>query len=413
MAELTIEGATTAPTLATEGRGQPPPAAGQPRPARPQPDFDPAAPQAFQFTGTGSEYFRIWVVNLLLTILTAGIYSAWAKVRRLQYLYRNTRVNGTVFDYHGNPIAILKGRIVALVLVAAYHISFDISPVVAIAVGVVLCAVMPWLLARAFRFKMANSSYGGVHFHFRGTGGEAYRKLVIFPVMLGAIGLFAWSVATSFSRNPGIGFIVLVALVPMLALAATVPLAHYFLKRYQHEHADFGTTAFYFHGNASGFFKTYAKAVGFLFLGSIPAGIFAFLTARVYALLADTLFGWLFTLLYGVLSAYAFYLFVRAYLESRIQNMVWNHTEIGQHRFESKAGARKLLWIHATNLLLITFTLGLYKPFATIRLVRYRVESLSLVPGGPLEDFMADRMDDRVGAAGQEAGDLFDIDIAL
>src|SRR5437016_993839 len=44
-----------------------------------------SGPQRFVFTGTGSEYFRIWVVNLLLTILTFGVFSAWAKVRRLQY----------------------------------------------------------------------------------------------------------------------------------------------------------------------------------------------------------------------------------------------------------------------------------------------------------------------------------------
>jgi uncharacterized membrane protein YjgN (DUF898 family) len=40
----------------------------------------------FEFRGTGGEYFRIWIVNLLLTILTLGIYSAWAKVRQLRYL---------------------------------------------------------------------------------------------------------------------------------------------------------------------------------------------------------------------------------------------------------------------------------------------------------------------------------------
>ena len=32
----------------------------------------------FRFTGKTGEYFRIWIVNLALTILTLGIYSAWA-----------------------------------------------------------------------------------------------------------------------------------------------------------------------------------------------------------------------------------------------------------------------------------------------------------------------------------------------
>lgn len=35
----------------------------------------------FEFRGRGGEYFRIWIVNLALSLLTLGIYSAWAKVR--------------------------------------------------------------------------------------------------------------------------------------------------------------------------------------------------------------------------------------------------------------------------------------------------------------------------------------------
>lgn len=45
----------------------------------------------FRFTGNGREYFRIWIVNTLLTILTLGIYSAWAKVRKKRYIYGNGR----------------------------------------------------------------------------------------------------------------------------------------------------------------------------------------------------------------------------------------------------------------------------------------------------------------------------------
>ena len=43
-----------------------------------------AIEQRLRFTGSGGEYFRIWAVNRTLTVLTLGLYSAWAKVRRLQ-----------------------------------------------------------------------------------------------------------------------------------------------------------------------------------------------------------------------------------------------------------------------------------------------------------------------------------------
>jgi uncharacterized membrane protein YjgN (DUF898 family) len=375
-----------------------------------------AGPRHFEFTGTGTEYFRIWVVNLLLTIATFGVYSAWAKVRRLQYFHRNTRVGGAVFDYHGNPKAILKGRILALALLVAYKISYDVSRAAAIGIALLLIGILPWLLARAFRFRMANSSYCGVRFRFHGTAAQAYRMLILFPVVLAVAAVCAWLLLTSFApfaHNVGRLTVLLIMLLLFLAIGGTVPLAHFFLKRYQHGHAGFGRTPFSFHAPAGRFFGIYGKAAALFILGSIPAGIFGLVTAKAYALLLSTMFGWLFALLYGLVSAYAFYLFVRPYLESRIQNLVWNHTALGAHRFESMVSARRLLWLHASNLMLITLSFGFYKPFATIRLVKYRVEAMALIAADGLDGFTADHVIDLTGALGQETGDLFDIDIAL
>jgi uncharacterized membrane protein YjgN (DUF898 family) len=371
------------------------------------------APLRFEFTGTGQEYFRIWVVNLLLTILTVGVYSAWAKVRRLQYFYRNTRFDGAVFDYHGNPKAILKGRILALVLVVAYKIAFEVSGVATVIVALVLAAIMPWLLARSFRFKLANTSYRGVHFRFNGTVAEAYRTLILFPVVLTFIGLFVWSMAASYSKSPSVSMIIMLVLLVLVVLGGTVPLAHHLLKRYQHDHGYFGQMPFFYYGRAADFFKIYGKAIAFVILGSIVAGILGRIFAPVSKALLTTQLGWLFQFLFGLLGAYVLYLFARPYLESRIQNLVWNNTEVGDHRFKSTASARKLLWIHASNLLLITLTFGLFKPFAAIRIVKYRLENLELSATESLDEILADPEADQAGALGQEAGDFFDIDIAI
>ena len=53
----------------------------------------------FEFRGNGGEYFKIWIVNVLLTLITLGIYSAWATVRNNRYFYSNTFVNDVSFDY--------------------------------------------------------------------------------------------------------------------------------------------------------------------------------------------------------------------------------------------------------------------------------------------------------------------------
>ncbi|MDB5964421.1 MAG: hypothetical protein JWQ72_921, partial [Polaromonas sp.] len=46
------------------------------------------------FTGSGSEYFRIWIVNMLLMVVTFGFYFPWSKVRRLRFFFSNTLVGG-------------------------------------------------------------------------------------------------------------------------------------------------------------------------------------------------------------------------------------------------------------------------------------------------------------------------------
>src|SRR5690349_23853928 len=86
----------------------------------------------FEFRGSGSEYFRIWIVNLLLSIVTLGIYSAWAKVRRLRYFYGSTSLDGASFEYHGRPIAILKGRIIVVGVYVLFLVTTRLWPLLQI-----------------------------------------------------------------------------------------------------------------------------------------------------------------------------------------------------------------------------------------------------------------------------------------
>ncbi|MGB1834264.1 MAG: DUF898 family protein, partial [bacterium] len=73
-----------------------------------------ASPLPFEFTGKAKEFFGIWLSNLLLSILTLGIYSAWAKVRRRRFFLGHTLIGGHRFDYHADPKVILKGRAVVV-----------------------------------------------------------------------------------------------------------------------------------------------------------------------------------------------------------------------------------------------------------------------------------------------------------
>ena len=136
--------------------------------------FDEPTSHGLSFSGSGAEYFRIWIVNLMLTVATLGIYSAWAKTRRLQYFYRNTRLAGASFDFRGDPKAILRGRILAVALLAAYHYAFGFSLKVGVVTVALLLAGLPFMMRSALRFRLSNTVYRGLPFGFAGGIKESF-----------------------------------------------------------------------------------------------------------------------------------------------------------------------------------------------------------------------------------------------
>ena len=195
------------------------------------------------FTGKGSEYFGIWVVNLLLTILTLGIYSAWAKVRRMQYFYRNTLLAGASFDYHGNPVAILKGRLIAVAMLVVYNVAGKADPLLGLAVGAVIVCVLPRLLLKSLQFRLHNSSYRGLRFRFTGTLNDAYVVFLLLP------------------------------LASLFTLYLLAPFCHQRIKRFQHNNSAFGQTQFSINAPIRAFYSIYLKVLGIIIVGG---GVLAF-----------------------------------------------------------------------------------------------------------------------------------------
>ena len=340
-----------------------------------------ARAQPFQFTGKGTEYFRIWIVNLALTILTLGIYSAWAKVRRLQYFYRNTSLAGASFDYHGRPLAILKGRVIAVGLLLLYNVAGTFNVALGFAMLAVLLANVPWLVQRSIAFKLANTSYRGLRFRFAGAMGGAYKAFLLWPFL---------------------GYVTLLLLMPK---------AHLEIKRYQHNNSRYGASSFRFDAGAGPFYLLYLKAFGMLLLlfGAFGLLLWGLATGPAEGV-KDTQIAWF---AIGMLAFYLLlFLVIGPWFAARMQNLVWNSTSLEAHAFSSDVRARDLFAIYFTNFIAIVLTLGLYKPFADIRLARYRLQNMALLAQGDLDAFVAAQQE-AVSATGEEAADVFDVDISF
>lgn len=360
-------------------------------------DLTSAAPATrelpIEFRATGGEYFRIWIVNLLLTIVTLGIYSAWAKVRRLRYFYGNTSLDGASFEYHGRPIAILKGRIIVVGVYLVFAVATRLWPLVQIVLLPVIIFGVPWIIVRARLFQMRMTSWRGLRFNFHGRYG-------------GAFGAF-------------IGWMLLA----VFTLMILYPLALWKQVRFFATNTAFGSERFRFHTTIGRFYEFCLVSLGLTIGVAFIAGIvFAIGAAAIFASggfpapgtqpspddVANVL-----RLMAMVIPIYLVVgLLVGAYYRASFVNASVGGISVGPHRLASRLKFGPLLGILFTNLLGMVFTLGLFYPWAKVRMLRYQLANTSVIAAGDLGEFVADQ-EASPGAVGEEAADFFDVDFGL
>ena len=320
-------------------------------------------------------------MNLLLSVLTLGIYSAWAKVRRLRYFYGHTAVDGGVFGYHASPVAILKGRLIAYAVILTLFVVSQVAPLLASVLYLPLLVLTPIVLVRAFRFRAANSSYRGIRFGFDGLERDAFRVYLLLP----------------------------------LFVALTLGLIYPFIVARQREfyvdNSRLGRSPFRLTLPTWPVYGIYGVATlaGLAWLGvalSVVAG--AVLAGGVDV--EDRVMSPAAAL--AVLIAYAGVGVLYVAVRTAFENLAWSHTKLDDHRFESRLRIRRMLAIYLTNIVLIAMTFGLFVPWARVRLARYRADSLTLRPGGPLLS-EADAAAGDTSATGAELSDAMDLDFGL
>lgn len=348
------------------------------QPAPPAVDL---SPRPFQFTGDGSEYFRIWIVNLLLSVVTLGIYSAWAKVRRLRYFYGHTSLDGASFGYHASPIAILKGRLIAYAVVFTFAILSEVAPLMASVLYLPILVLAPIIVVRSFRFRAANSSYRGIRFGFDGLDADAYKVFLLLPMLVPLTLGLAYPYVTKRQRE-------------------------FFVSDSRYGRAQFGLELPTGH-----VYRIYVlAAIGALLWFGIGLSTFVSAVFVDGKIDPDATPGP--GMIAGAALVYAGFGVTVVAIRTAFENLVWNATMLDQHRFESRLRTGRMLILYATNILAILGTLGLFVPWARIRMARYRAESLSLLPGGPLVSAaIAGGLD--AAATGAELSDAMDLDFGL
>ena len=321
----------------------------------------------FIFYGNGTEYFRIWIVNILLTIVTLGIYSAWAKVRNAQYFYGHTELADSRFGYHAKPLTILKGRILAVVLFVIYSLLTQISPIAAIVLPLLALLALPWIVVRSLSFNMRVTSWRNIRFGFDGQKWPAAIAFILWP------------------------------LAGVISFGLLMPLAIYKQQEYIVNNTRYGTAGFRLEPCAKDYYMIYV----FAFLILLGIGLVAGLIGFVLPPLSP------FAIMVG-------YLYIFVFISVRAANLIYNNAELraGDFTFNSyweDFSYAKMLLI---NTFLTLITLGFYYPWAKVRVATYKAEHLELEAHANLEGFMAGQAE-QVSALGEEIGDVFDMEVGF
>jgi uncharacterized membrane protein YjgN (DUF898 family) len=373
-----------------------------------------------QFTGSGSEYFRIWIVNLLLMVVTFGIYYPWAKVRKLRYFYGNTVVAGYPLDFHGNPRRMLRGFLLVSVLMVLYSVAGRISPNSGGIAMLILMAIWPALMRSSMQFRLANTSWRGLRFAFTGSLKDAY-MVVLMPLLAAGALIVLGIIAMAFlPKNAVLVAPFVYGVLWVIGMMALSPYAWWRLKSYQHKHYALGQLQTNFKASYRQMLGVFVKSgligLGGLLAGAITVGLMMTATGMTMSDMSDkkaaaAIFGMAMPVLFGV--------FILAqlaqvpYFTSRMQNLVWTQTGNRQVRFKSHLALRPLMWVTLKNWVLTLLTLGFYAPFASVAMARTKLEAIVIHSRQDPDTLVAQARQGGQDAAGDLAADLIGIDVGI
>ena len=378
------------------------------------------------FTGNGFEYFKIWIVNILLTIITLGIYYPWAKVRNNKYLYANSTLENNNFDYHATGKQLFISYLIALVLFIAYTVLGELYPIIGLFFLIILLIAIPWLIYRSMRFSLKVTSFSNVRFGFDGSLKDSYITFLAYPILF-IILITSLFIALGFF---GINNPVIIASTSILALIIYIfAFAFFTAKKTQYliNSSKFGQGKFKTDIKVSDFVFIVLKSAGIvilaiIFSAMIGAGLFylffndpaiftVFTNKNTDPLLVTAILKKLAPFLITTYILVLFFGFAAlAYYITRQREYVFKNTTLDENiSFSSTLKFTKLAFIMMTNLLAIILTLGLAIPWAKVRLTRYYLENTH-IQAQDISSYISEIQ--KESALGEEIGDVFDVDVA-
>ena len=305
------------------------------------------------FHGIGGSLLGIQAVNVLLILITLGIYSFWAKVKVRRYLLSQTEFEGDRFAYYGTGRELLNGSLKAGLIFGLPAALLNVLPellgagdVIKIAAAILVYSIfivfIPFAMVGSRRYRLSRTSWRGIRFSFRG------RVLNFLKLFIGG------------------------SLLSIITLGLYYPIFE--IKRYAFmvSQSYFGNQKFEFDGQGRDLFWSY--------LAALPLSL---LTLGIY---------WFWFL-------------------AKKQRYLMDHTSFATARFRSTVTGKRLFLFNLSNLLLLLVTLGAAWPWVVTRNAKFAFAYLSLE--GPLDVAAIHQEAQAASATGEALAGFLDMDFGI
>ena len=319
-----------------------------------------------------SDYARIWIVNLLLTVLTLGLYLPWARVRTQRYFLRRTLVAGSALDYHAPPASHLPRYGLVLALVAGVLGACLGSPLAGLLAFSMALAVAPLAVHTSLTHRMAHTSWSGRRLSFEGRFTAVYGALLM--PLVGVVAAAWLTLAGATFHHPmwwmALGFVSALWLLG-------VPLFLWTYFHYRQERLHLGPLRLWWKASPVAMVMLWARTAAWsVVVSALVMGLGAVVLGAVLWWRGPSSGPWLWGI--AALLMTAVVAAVVPYVQARLQNLVWNKTGNRALRFRSQLSVKGYVRLQLRHALWLLLTLGLYWPWAVVATRRMRTEALTV-----------------------------------
>lgn len=316
----------------------------------------PARELGIEVSMNAGSYTLLELQNFFLSVLTLGLYSAWAKVRRRKYITQHTKLDGHAFDFVAKPLVILRSRILVVAILLATTLTEELHPSLKLAGTVTMILAFPWAFTASTAFNARQTLYRGHPFVFFGKTKDAYiaffKAYGISLITLGIGQLVSFQLFSSFVGN----------------------------------NTKLAGRRFSFNQPRRLYYQLALNTLGAFFLAFVALLIAKYVVGSALGIKGsgDELGPEVWLDLGFLTVCGAFYVYVAGVIRANLANLFFEGLALGPHTALCDIKPRTLGAMYLTNAAAILGSLGLAIPWAYLRCYKYRMSCITVLAQGEL-----------------------------